>query len=167
MDNKHNQFFLFFFLLSTRNFKPGNKLIDLFSDHSSLHFHSLNTKKHIEKLDEITLRASSNPSLTIIVSDTSIKNHITTLILHIHSYNKPVIKTIHRAINVTTTEAELFCNMLWNKSSICQLQCQLYSNHHQLPSCCQKDIQLFSSSISNLLSYDISGTWGIFFKEFS
>jgi len=159
--------FFCLFLFSTRNFKPGNKLIDLFSDHFPLHFHSSNTKKHIEKLDEIMLRALSNPFLKIIVSDTSIKNYITTLILHIHSYNKPVIKTIHRAINVTTTEAELFCDMLWNKLSSCQLQCQSYSDHHQLPLCCQKDIQLFSSSISNLLGYDISGTWGIFFKGFS
>ena len=54
------------------------------------------------------LRASSNPFLTIVVFNTSIKNYITTLISHIHSYNKPVIKTMHRAINITTTEAELF-----------------------------------------------------------
>jgi len=42
------------------------------------------------------------------VSNASIKNHVATLILHIYSYNKPVIKTLHKAINVTTTEAELF-----------------------------------------------------------
>ena len=54
------------------------------------------------------LRASSNPILTIVVSDTSIKNYIATLISHIYSFNKPVVKTIHRAINVITTEAELF-----------------------------------------------------------
>jgi len=42
------------------------------------------------------------------VSNASIKNHITTSISHIHSYNKPIIKTIHRAINITTTEAKLF-----------------------------------------------------------
>ena len=40
--------------------------------------------------------------------DTSIKNHVATLILHIHSYNRPVVKTLHRTINVTTTEAKLF-----------------------------------------------------------
>ena len=51
---------------------------------------------------------SSNSSSTIVVLDASIKNHVTTLILHIYSYNKPVIKTLHRAINVTTTEAKLF-----------------------------------------------------------
>ena len=54
------------------------------------------------------LRALSNPTSTIVVSDASIKNHIATSISHIHSFNKPVIKTIHRAINVTTTKAKLF-----------------------------------------------------------
>jgi len=68
----------------------------------------INTKKHIEKLDDITLRASSNPSSTIIVSDASIMNHIAISISHIHSLNKPVVKNIHRAINIITTEAKLF-----------------------------------------------------------
>ena len=107
MNDKHNQFFLSFSFFN-KKFKPGNRLINLFSDHFSFYFYSSNTKKYIEKLDEIVLRASSNPFLTIIVSDTSLKNHVTTLILHIHSYNKPVVKTMHRAINITTTEAELF-----------------------------------------------------------
>ena len=107
MDDKHNEFFLSFSFFN-KEFKPGNRLIDLFSDRFSFHFCSSNTKKHIEKLDKIALRMSSNPLSTIIVSDTSIKNHIATLISHIHSFNKPVIKTKHRAINVTTTKAELF-----------------------------------------------------------
>ena len=107
MDNKHNQFFLFFSFFN-KEFKPGNRLIDLFSDHYSFHFHSSNTEKYIKKLNEIALSASSNPSSTIAVSDASIKNHVATSILYIHSYNKPVIKTMHRAINITTTKAELF-----------------------------------------------------------
>ena len=37
-----------------------------------------------------------------------IKNHVVTSISHIYSYNKPVVKTIHRAINITTTKAKLF-----------------------------------------------------------
>ena len=44
----------------------------------------------------------------IVVSDASIKNHVATSISHIHSYDKPVIKTIHKVVNITTTEAELF-----------------------------------------------------------
>ena len=107
VDNKCNQFFLSFSFFN-KKFKPGNRLMNLFSDHFSFHFYSSNTKKHIKKLDEIALRALSNSSSTIIVSDASIKYHVTTLISHIHSYNKLVIKTMHRAINVTTTEAELF-----------------------------------------------------------
>ena len=107
MDNKHNEFFPSFSFFN-KEFKPGNRLIDLFSDCFSCYFHSSNTKKHIEKLDEIALRASSNSSSTIVVSDTSIKNHVATSISHIHSFNKPVIKTEHRAINITTIKAELF-----------------------------------------------------------
>jgi len=40
--------------------------------------------------------------------DTSIKNNVANSIAYIHVHNKPVIKTIHHAINVTTTEAKLF-----------------------------------------------------------
>jgi len=107
VDNKRNKFYPSFSFFN-EEFKPGNHLIDLFSDHFSFHPCSSNTKKHIKKLDDITLRASSNPSSTIIVSDASIMNHVTISISHIHSFNKPVVKTIHRAINITTTEAELF-----------------------------------------------------------
>jgi len=31
-----------------------------------------------------------------------------TSIVHVHVYNKPVIKTIHHAMNIMTTEAKLF-----------------------------------------------------------
>jgi len=106
VDDKCNEFLLHFFF--NEEFKPGNCLIDLFSDHISFHPCSSNTKKHIEKLDDITFRASSNPFSTIIVSNTSIKNHIATSIAHIHSFKKPVVKTIHKAINITITEANLF-----------------------------------------------------------
>ena len=107
MDNKCNEVFPSFSFFN-KEFEPGNRLIDLFSDHFSLHFCSPNLKKHIEKLDEIAFRASSNSLLTIVVSDTSIKNHVITSILYIHSYNKPIVKTLHRAINIITTEAKLF-----------------------------------------------------------
>jgi len=107
MDNKCNEVFSSFSFFN-KEFEPGNRLIDLFSDCFSFHFCFPNLKKHIEKLNEIAFRVSSNPLSTIVVSDTSIKNHVTTSILYIHPYNKPVVKTLHRAINVTTTEAELF-----------------------------------------------------------
>ena len=107
VDNKHNKFFPLFSFFN-EEFKPGNHLINVFSDCFSFHPCSSNNKNYIGKLDDITLRASSNPSSTIIVSDTSIMNYIATLISHFHSFNKPIIKTIHRAINITTTEAKLF-----------------------------------------------------------
>ena len=62
----------------------------------------------MEELDNITLRALSNTSFAIVISDTSIKNHVATSISHIHLHNRPVTKTIHRMVNVFTTEAELF-----------------------------------------------------------
>ena len=107
VDNKHNEFFPSFSFFN-KEFEPGNRLIDLFSDYFSFHFHSSNSKKHIEKLDKITFKALSNSSSTIVVSDTSIKNHVATSISYIHFYNKPVIKILHKAINVTTTEAKFF-----------------------------------------------------------
>jgi len=107
VDNKCNKFSPSFYFLN-EEFKPGNHLIDLFSDCFSFYSCSPNVKKHIEKLDDKVFRASSNLSSAIVVSDASIKNHITTLILHIHSFNKPVMKTIHGVVNVTMTEAKLF-----------------------------------------------------------
>jgi len=38
----------------------------------------------------------------------SIKNNVTTSIMHIHMADKPLMKTIHHAVNVTSTEAKLF-----------------------------------------------------------
>jgi len=107
VDNKCNKFFPSFSLFN-EEFKPGNCLIDLFLDHISFHPHSSNAKKHIEKLDDIVFKASSNLSSIIVVSDTSIKNHVATLIAHIYSFKKHIVKTIYRAINITTTKAELF-----------------------------------------------------------
>ena len=49
-----------------------------------------------------------SPSTTIIASDASIKNNVATLILHIHMYNRLIIKMIHHAVHITSTEAELF-----------------------------------------------------------
>ena len=62
----------------------------------------------MEKLDDIVFRASLNPYSSIVVSNTSIENHVAISISHIHLYDKPVIKIIHRAVNITSTEAELF-----------------------------------------------------------
>jgi len=91
---------------------PGNRLIDTFSNH--FYFYSLNkkskysVKSHLLKLDNITLHVFSDPHLVIVVTDASIKNQVAMLIMHIHIHNRLVIKTVHHAVNIITTEAELF-----------------------------------------------------------
>ena len=107
INNRCNKLFSFFSAFDEK-FNPGNWLIDSFPDQFSFHPHSSNVKNHIKNLDDITFRALSNPSSSIVVSNASIKNHVAILISHIHLYDKPIIKTIHKAVNITTTETELF-----------------------------------------------------------
>ena len=46
--------------------------------------------------------------MVIVVTDASIKNHVTTSIAHVHIHDCSVIKTAHHAVNVMSTEVELF-----------------------------------------------------------
>ena len=107
MDNRCNELYPSFSPFD-EEFDPGNWLIDTFSDWFSFHPHPLNIKNHIKALDDITLTSLSNSFSSIIISNASIKNHVATSISHIHLYDKPIIKTIHQVVNITTTEAELF-----------------------------------------------------------
>jgi len=107
VNDKYNKFFPSF-LFFNDEFIPGKHLIDTFSDCYSFHSCTLNIQNHIKNLEETTIRASSNPFSSIVVSDADIKNQIVTSISYIHSFNKPIVKTLHKAINVTTAEAELF-----------------------------------------------------------
>ena len=56
----------------------------------------------------MVLENLSFPSITIIVSDVSIKNNVATSIAYIHMFDKLLMKTFHHAVHVTSTEAELF-----------------------------------------------------------
>jgi len=47
-------------------------------------------------------------SHTLMITDASIKNNITTSIAHIHIHNKDIIKTIYHTVNVLFSEAKLF-----------------------------------------------------------
>ena len=107
MNNCLNEIYLFFSPFD-KEFDPGNYLTDSFSDHFSFHLWSKNIKNHIKALNNITLKSLSDLAFFIVISDTSIKNHVATSISHIHLYNKPIIKTIHQVVNITSTEAELF-----------------------------------------------------------
>ena len=121
MDNKHNKFFPSFSFFN-KEFNPGNHIVDIFPDCFSFHPCSSNVKKYIENLEEITLRASSNSFSSIVVSDASIKNQVATSISHIHFFNKPIVKTLYRAINITIAKAELF--------AICYSINQVVANHN-------------------------------------
>ena len=93
-------------------FSPGNRITDIFSNRFS--FNLVNKKvKYCNKirgqeLDEMVLCCSLDSQMALVIMDTSIKNDIATSISHIHSYNRPLVKTVHHASFVTTTEAELF-----------------------------------------------------------
>jgi len=121
VDDKHNKFFPSFSFFN-KEFNPGNHIIDIFPDCFFFYPHSSNVKKHIENLKEITLRAFSNLFSSIVVSDASIKNQVATSIFHIHCFNKPIIKTLHRAINITIAKAKLF--------AICCSINQVVANHN-------------------------------------
>ena len=56
----------------------------------------------------MVFESSLSPFITIIASDVSIKNNVTTLISHTHVYNRPITKTIYHVVHITSTEAELF-----------------------------------------------------------
>jgi len=93
-------------------FSPGHRIIDNFSNHFSFNLVNKNDKNpnktRAQELDDMVLRYSSVPHLALVITDASIKNNIATSISHIHSANQPLIKTVHHASFVTSTEAELF-----------------------------------------------------------
>ena len=107
MDNRHNKL-LSSFSFFDKEFDPGNWLIDSFSNQFSFHSHSSNIKHHIRNLNNIIFTVLSNLFSSIVISNVSIKNYVATSISHIHLHDKPIIKTIHQVVNITTTEAELF-----------------------------------------------------------
>ena len=111
VNNRLNGVFDSFGLFNNK-FYPENRLIDMFSSHFAFYLSnrkSIETRKtHFCKLNKIVFNMLINSKTLIVVVSASIKNHVTTSIAHVHIHNSPVIKTIHHAINVTFTEAELF-----------------------------------------------------------
>jgi len=109
MANMFNESFLSFIPLYSE-FSPGLRIIDNFSDYIS--FNICNKKKdnkhRAHQLNKLALESSSSSSTAIITSDASIKNDVATSLLHMHTYNRPIIKTIYYAVYITSTEAELF-----------------------------------------------------------
>ena len=56
----------------------------------------------------MVIKASSSPSTAIVVTDTSIKNDVATSILHMHTHDNPIAKTVHHIVHITSIKAELF-----------------------------------------------------------
>jgi len=107
--NRVNECFPFFNPLNSE-FYPGLRVIDNFSDHISFNLFNKekDNKSCTQLLDERVLESSSSSSVAIIVSDASIKNNVAMSIADIHTHDKPLIKTIHHGVNVTSMKAELF-----------------------------------------------------------
>ena len=91
---------------------PRNKLIYLYSSCFSFHHldrKSSNTKKtHLCHLNEIVFNMSSDFKMAVVISETSIKNQFSTSIAYVHTHDSPIVKTIHHAVNVISTEVKLF-----------------------------------------------------------
>ena len=107
--NRFNESFPSFIPLYSE-FSPGLRIIDNFSDHISFNVRNKekDNKHRAHQLDKLALESSPSSSTSIITSDASIKNDVATSLLHMHTYNRPIIKTIYHAVHVTSTEAKLF-----------------------------------------------------------
>jgi len=96
-----------------KNFLTSTLAFNIAQFFPSLNYHNIHSKSnddkaHTYQLDNMVIEASSSPSTTIVVTDASIKNDVATSILHIHTHNNPIAKTIHHMVHVTSTEAKLF-----------------------------------------------------------
>jgi len=111
MDNRFNEVFPSF-NPTNPEFQLSNRIIDSFSNCFSFHLSSKSSdhsfKSCIQQLDALAIEFSNSPTNALMVTDTSIKNNVTSSIAHIHVHNKPVVKTLHYMVNVMTSEAEFF-----------------------------------------------------------
>jgi len=111
MDNRFNEVFPSF-NPTNPEFQLSNRIIDSFSNCFSFHLSSKSSdhsfKSCIQQLDALAIEFSNSPTNALVVTDTSIKNNVASSIAHIHIHNKPVVKTLHYMVNVTTSEAEFF-----------------------------------------------------------
>ena len=62
----------------------------------------------MNKLDDIFLNALNNTNTILIIADTGVKNNVTTIITHIYRDQTYIKKLCYQAINVLSTEVELF-----------------------------------------------------------
>ena len=89
-------------------FTPGHRIIDNFSFNVVNKTEKGKNNCRAQELNEMALRTSSIPNTALVITDASIKNDIATSVAHIHSTIRPLIKTVHHASFVTSSEMELF-----------------------------------------------------------
>ena len=111
MDNRFNEVFSAFDLINPE-LQPGNRVIDTFSNCFSFHTFSRKNdpsfKSHLQQLDALAIESSTSSSTALMITDTSVKNNVISSIAHIHVRNKPIVKVLHNAVNITLSEAEFF-----------------------------------------------------------
>ena len=107
MDNKYYEF-LCFFSLFNKEFSLEKRLINFFLDYFSFYTWKWDIKCYLWNLDNITISTSTDSHSIMVISDASIRNNVAISILHIHLYNRLIIKMIHHVVNITSTEAKLF-----------------------------------------------------------
>ena len=111
MDNRFNEVFPLFNPLNPE-FWPGSRIVDNFSHCFSFHPFSQSSdcsfKLRTQQLDNLAIESSLSATNALVITDASVKNSVAMSISHIHVHNKPVVKTLHHAVNVTSTEAEFF-----------------------------------------------------------
>ena len=110
-----------------QEFTPGHRVSDKFSDCFSFNLVNKKGKNNIyaQKLDDLVLQNSLSSS-ALVVTDASIKHNIATSVAHVHQANSLLIKTVHHAVFITSSEAELFAmrygiNQACNKDNISKI----------------------------------------------
>ena len=100
------------FNLLYKELSPGFHLVDNFQN--SFSFNTVDWKinnakfVYLQKLSKVFEDSLQNFNTVLILSDVSIKNQVAMSITHIHYSHNIIAKTIYHAMNITTTEAELF-----------------------------------------------------------
>ena len=111
MDNKFNKVFLVLNPLNNE-FSPSSRIIDSFTNCFSFYPFKKSSnesfKSHLLLLNNLMISSLLDFSHTLMITDASIQNNVATSITHIHIHNKDIIKTIHYAVNVLSSEAKLF-----------------------------------------------------------
>ena len=111
MDNRFNEVFPLFNPTNSE-FQPSNRIINNFSNYFSFHLFSKSSnhsfKSHIQQLNALAIESSNFLTNTLVVTNASVKNNITSSITYIYIHNKSVVKTFYHAVNIMISKAKLF-----------------------------------------------------------